>query len=229
MTEAEWLASTDSRPVWGEVSRKVSDRKVRLLICACCRRAWDLLVDSRSREAVEVAERYADGSANRDDLIAVRRRANAAYQRARKQHGPAAFRLVGASHLALQATSVARRVRFDPRENEFLRGARERKEKAERKARCGLVRDLVRNPFCPSPPIPSSILAWKAGTVRRLAEGIYQERQMPAGTFDTARIAVLADALLDAGCTDEDLIAHCRSEGSHVRGCWAVDLILGKE
>ena len=229
MTEAEWLACTDSRLAWEEVSRQVSDRKVRLLICACCRRAWDLLVDNRSREAVEVAERYVDGSADRDDLIGVRRRANAAYQLARKLHGPAAFRLVGASHLALQAISVARRVRFDPREDEFLRGAKERKEKIERKARCDLIRDLVGSPFRPSPSLPAAVLNWNDRTVRRLAQAIYDERQMPEGTLDTSRLAVLADALLDAGCDNEELLAHLRKPGPHVRGCWAIDLILGRE
>src|SRR5436309_4062118 len=101
MTEAEWLACMDSRLLLNEVSRTISARKMRLLICACCRRVWDLLTDNRSREAVEVAERYADGSANRDDLIAGRRKADAAYQWARKQHGPSAFRLFCAAHLAL--------------------------------------------------------------------------------------------------------------------------------
>jgi hypothetical protein len=52
---------------------------------------------------------------------------------------------------------------------------------------------------------------------------------MPAGTLDTARLAILADALLDAGCEKEELIQHCRNDGPHVRGCWALDLILGKE
>jgi hypothetical protein len=57
---------------------------------------------------------------------------------------------------------------------------------------------------------------------------IYEDRKMPEGTLDNARLAILADALLDAGCSDEDLIQHLRSPGPHVRGCWAVDRILGK-
>jgi hypothetical protein len=65
------------------------------------------------------------------------------------------------------------------------------------------------------------VLTWNDGTVRRLAEAIYEERAF-------GRLPILADALLDAGCDNEELIAHCRSEGPHVRGCWAVDLILGK-
>jgi hypothetical protein len=94
---------------------------------------------------------------------------------------------------------------------------------------CGLLRCVFGNPFRPSPPLTPAVLAWNDGTVRRIAEGAYEERQLPAGTLDTARLAILADALLDAGCNDEELIAHCRSAGPHYRGCWAVDLILGKE
>ena len=55
-----------------------------------------------------------------------------------------------------------------------------------------------------------------------LARGIYEDR-----AFD--RLPLLADALMDAGCADEQILAHCRSEGPHVRGCWVVDLVLGKE
>ncbi len=77
--------------------------------------------------------------------------------------------------------------------------------------------------------MPPAVLAWSEGTVRRIAEGAYEGRQLPAGTLDTGRLAILADALLDAGCDDEELIAHCRSAGPHVRGCWAIDLISVRE
>jgi hypothetical protein len=77
--------------------------------------------------------------------------------------------------------------------------------------------------------LPSAVLAWSDRTVPRLAEAIYADRKMPEGTLDPARLAILADALLDAGFDDEELLAHLRSNGPHVRGCWAVDLILGKE
>jgi hypothetical protein len=77
--------------------------------------------------------------------------------------------------------------------------------------------------------LPPAVLAWNDDSIPRLAQAIYDERLMPAGTLDTARLAILADALLDAGCEDDALIQHCRSAGPHVRGCWAVDLILGKQ
>jgi hypothetical protein len=95
-------------------------------------------------------------------------------------------------------------------------------------AQVALLRDVFGNLLRRPPPLPAAILAWSDGTARRIAEGIYEDRQMPEGTLDTGRLAILADALLDAGCHDEVLIQHCRSEGPHVRGCWAVDLVLGK-
>jgi hypothetical protein len=101
--------------------------------------------------------------------------------------------------------------------------------KSEMAPQANLLRDVFGNRFRPSPPIPNSVLAWNDGTVRRLAGAIYEERQLPAGTLDPARLAILAGALLDAGCGDEALIQHCREPGPHVRGCWAVDLILGNE
>jgi hypothetical protein len=63
---------------------------------------------------------------------------------------------------------------------------------------------------------------WRDNTILKLARGVYAER-----AFD--RLPVLADALEDAGCDDTDILAHCRSDGQHVLGCWVVDLLLGKE
>jgi hypothetical protein len=73
-----------------------------------------------------------------------------------------------------------------------------------------------------------ALLAWNDGTVTRIAQGVYEGRKLPEGTLDNSRLAILADALLDAGCDNEELIAHCRSDGPHVRGCWAIDLILNR-
>ena len=63
--------------------------------------------------------------------------------------------------------------------------------------------------------------AWLTSDVAALAGGIYEER-----AFD--RMPILADALQDAGCASDDVLAHCRGDGPHVRGCWVVDLLLGK-
>jgi hypothetical protein len=61
-----------------------------------------------------------------------------------------------------------------------------------------------------------------------LAQAAYEQRELPAGTLDLTRLAVLADALEEAGCDQADLLGHLRGPGPHVRGCWAVDLVLGK-
>jgi hypothetical protein len=92
---------------------------------------------------------------------------------------------------------------------------------------CGLIRDIFGNPFRPVALDPVW-LAWNDGTVAKLARSVYEERALPEGTLDQARLAVLADALEDAGCTSAELLNHLRGSGPHVRGCWALDLLLGK-
>jgi hypothetical protein len=89
------------------------------------------------------------------------------------------------------------------------------------------LRDVFPNPFGFRAAVGPVVIAWEAGTVRLLARAAYEDRRLPEGTLDPARLAVLADALEDAGCTDAELLAHLRGPGPHVRGCWAVDLVLG--
>ena len=87
--------------------------------------------------------------------------------------------------------------------------------------RCDLLREIFGNPFRPV-ALDSSWLAWNDGTIPELAQSIYDQR-----AFD--RLPALADALEVAGCTNADILNHCHSEGPHVRGCWVVDLLLGKQ
>src|SRR5262249_7031256 len=70
--ESEWLACTDTEKMLAFLKGRASDRKLRLFVCACCRRIWQLLTDGRSRKEVEVAEQYADGSATREELVIAR-------------------------------------------------------------------------------------------------------------------------------------------------------------
>jgi hypothetical protein len=82
-----------------------------------------------------------------------------------------------------------------------------------------VVRCVFSNPFRPAP----FDRAWLTSDVRFLARGIYEDR-----AFD--RMPILADALQDAGCDSDDILNHCRDpHATHVRGCWVVDLMLGKE
>jgi hypothetical protein len=71
-------------------------------------------------------------------------------------------------------------------------------------------------------------LFWHGGAIPKLALSVYDEREMPSGHLDGTRLAVLADMLEEAGCADPHLLGHLRSLGLHVRGCWAVDLLLGR-
>jgi hypothetical protein len=94
----------------------------------------------------------------------------------------------------------------------------------ENAGQCHLVRDVFGNPY------RAVLLGTSSMTcdVGLLAQAAYDERFLPLGALDSARLAILADALEEAGCTNLDVLAHLRSPGPHVRGCWALDLILGK-
>jgi hypothetical protein len=77
--------------------------------------------------------------------------------------------------------------------------------------------------------IAPTLLTWRDATIPKLAQAAYDDRELPSGHLDTKRLAILADALEEAGCTNEDVLAHLRGPGPHVRGCWVVDLLLAKE
>src|SRR5262249_9028954 len=93
--------------------------------------------------------------------------------------------------------------------------------RAEAASQADLLRDIIGNPFRPS-AVDLAWVRWNDRCVERIARRIYDERNF-------AELPILADALLDAGCDDEDILAHCRGAGPHVPGCWVVDLLAGKE
>jgi hypothetical protein len=223
-------------------------RRLRLFRCACCRSAWELFEDDRCKLAVEVTERHADGAASRAELGAARTEADEA-QRTTGQRlkelvqlqmtEGALWRDAFRSHAIAQAAHWTAVTQFNvriahivamsvqsARSAQVLEGtaspqaATARKE--EESIQADLLRDLFGNPFRqPSAPAPA-VLAWNNRTVTRLAQTIYQDR-----AFDD--MPVLADALLEAGCDNEDLLAHCRSKGPHALGCWALDLLTGRQ
>ncbi|MCE9560804.1 MAG: hypothetical protein K8U57_01990 [Planctomycetes bacterium] len=81
-----------------------------------------------------------------------------------------------------------------------------------------LLREVVGNPFQPVTLLPS----WRTDTALALGRQRYESR-------DFSAMPILADALQDAGCDNTDILDHCRSDRPHVRGCWVIDLLLGKE
>ena len=93
-------------------------------------------------------------------------------------------------------------------------------ESSEGAVQATLLRDIFGNPFCPIILDPA-ILAWDDGTIPKPAQASYEER-----AFD--RLPILADALEEAGCDNADILAHFQGPGPHVKGCWVIDLLLGK-
>jgi hypothetical protein len=225
VTEAEWLASDDPFSMLDFLHRAGhgSKRQHRLYAAACCRQVWHLLEDERSRRAVEVAEQFADGVVTDEDRAAAHTAAMAAWSGRKGESTERMFASLAAALAAGGATRAAVRgaglaVKWSADDSHRAAEAAKRKEQA------AILRDVVGNPFRPTPVDTS----WLASRVVAFAQATYDQRELPAGTLDATRLAVLADALEDAGCTDSDLLAHLRGPGPHVRGCWAVDLLLGK-
>jgi hypothetical protein len=203
----------------------VSERKYRLLLCAAVRRLLPLLLDPRSQRALETIERFADGQALLVEHEAVSAPAFEAYNDARANgYDPA---VANAAYCITYRSppdtgrQVAQAVLKD------CQDACERNQhlgfdpELERAVHCRLLRCVFGHPFRPVNLDRKAMLAWNNGTVHQLACMIYEGQG-----FDV--LPILADALEEAGCPDQTILDHCRDEGPHVRGCWVVDLLLGK-
>jgi hypothetical protein len=234
---------------------KASDRKLRLFAVACCRRTWSLLEEDRKRmaahgrsrvevelarreadlawRAAEVAERYADGLTDLAELRALI---------------PADDEMEGCYADGSDAARTARASAYAARwcaqyrsPHKYGLGARllnalvgpwfgvssKPDHDREQSAQCRLLRDLFGDPSRPSFLDPAW-LAWRDGSVVKLTQAAYDEQLLPSGELDPSRLAILADALEEAGCSLKEVLDHLRGLGPHVRGCWAVDLLLGK-
>jgi hypothetical protein len=233
MTEQEWLACTDPRPMLWFLRGKVSDRKFRLFTCATCRCGWNLL-QGRSRLATEVGERFADGAASVDELRAAHEEfvveEEERYRAETIEGGEAASLYRGNVYEASREGAwwnplllIDPSEPLDPTSPRPVQGPLAALLAHQTK----LIPDVFGNPFRPVAVDPSW-LTWNGGTVARLAQGAYDNRHLPSGHMDPARLAVLADALEEAGCTNDAILAHCRQPAPHVRGCWVLDLLLGK-
>jgi hypothetical protein len=271
MTEAEWLACDDSRPMLAYLDGEVSARKRSLAECAFLRRFWNVLPDERTRKAIEAAEQSADGALSSEDLQRARAAARQAFHAAEweEQKKGAVFgaflsgyllaaQIAGRAFPVLRymlgtrtmvglecLASAAKPIWYAPAcpeafggraasarapgsrplpllrwEDQAFREACHAAVVAGRSAQADILRDLFGNPFRPVSVDPAW-RAWEGGTIPRLARVLYDARR-----FED--LPVLADALEDAGCSDEALLSHCRTPGPHVRGCWALDLLLGK-
>lgn len=235
MTEQDWL--TRSNP-WGMIDflgPGASARKLRLFACACCRQVWNPFLPPFVLRVVEAAEAFADGQINADALASVREvvvKAVGPANRNDSHNGTGYLSHVlgaclsicthrNAAEMAQDTAHATANAAADvPLSGERSAGfvLAERAARAEESAaQADLFRDIFGNPFY-SVEIQ---LEWLTSTVVALARGIYEER-----AFDG--LPILADALQEAGCDDDDILNHCRDPREHVRGCWLVDLLIGK-
>jgi hypothetical protein len=212
VTEEEWLGSTDPRPMLEFLRGKASDRQLRLFACAYCRavRGTQHLLPGT---AVAVAERYVDGLASDEDLTAERRGAPFPNEYADWVVAPSAY--AGAWQAVAWLTSARDLMMIDP---DACRHVPVPLDDTVARS-VSLLRDILGpRPFRPVAFDP----AWQTARVVALARATYDDC-----AFD--RLPTLADALEEAGCDNADILAHCRGPGPHVRGCWVVDLLLGKQ
>lgn len=210
--EREWLSCTEWECMAtlmdccyspGVGNKQGAHRRFRLFAATCCRYVWGHFTDELFRQAVEVAEAFADGLATEQDRKQAWGNAHSVgWNTGATGVHWAAINTVGDQPFAIYFPHYV----LDLSDN----------ESASTLIAHWLL-DIFGNPYRPMSLEPS----WLTSTVVALAEGIYQER-----AFD--RMPILADALMDAGCDSEDVLNHCRGSGPHVRGCWVVDLLTGR-
>jgi hypothetical protein len=244
------VTASGFRSKWHELYGKGSERKSLLFACSCCRLAWHLMPDHCHR-LVETVEQYADHHIAGNALIAafdgyysshfvLPESLGSAQAAESVAHLGWKWRWRGvnqdfwytASRVARSAAeALAKSIPWDEaRHSEVLllqdiygeetapvssgRSIVRRGWHAAVKALFGIKQaDGGKTVFDPN---------WRTSTVVAIARGMYESR-------DFATMPILSDALQDAGCENEDILNHCRSDSPHVRGCWVVDLILGKQ
>jgi hypothetical protein len=221
VTEVEWLAlDRVNTPHMDWLRRRGSRRQFFLAAAAWARQVEDRMTGPRFRDLLPAVEAYADGSRTADELTRqVRRAEDVYYERTEELQRvglspTAAVRQLAADVVALQAA--------DPRDAwivaiNALKAAGGVGKNGLRSQQAAVLHDIFGNPFRPV----AFNTTWRSATAVGLAETMYAAR-------DFAAMPILADALEEAGCDTSDVLAHCRGPGPHVRGCWVVDLVLGR-
>jgi hypothetical protein len=220
MTPSEWAGCEDPDAMLDflRVRGKLTERKSRLFAVACCRRIWALIPSRVYQDIVDVAERFADGQADWQELRAAE---YLAYDEAGIQGEDSA--LWAASHTAGDCVYFHPYYHFEDTTH-FHAAIAAGPAAKESIAQASLLRDIFGNPFRPLPSLGPAQIAWNEGCVVKLATSIYEERD-----FSVERIGVLADALEEAGVTDEEVLGHLHGPGPHVRGCHVLDLLLARQ
>ncbi len=239
MDPLTWQRATRSEQLHFLAGQPGSTRKLRLFAAACCRRVMRWLGDERCRQAVELAERLADDWAGPVEVSAAVRAAEEALRDAviasNGAGADAQIRVASearmyAARAALYcltqdadttaesaAHAAACTVPRAPLASLGWVAAYRLACQAERDSQKALLDEVFGDPFDPV----FIRTDWLTADVRGLARVLYEERRF-------GEVPVLADALEDAGCTEQRLLGHLRGPVGHVRGCFAVDLLLGK-
>jgi hypothetical protein len=210
MTEADWLACEDPTPMLEFLRSEASARKLRLFCVACFSLVRSYDADDGTRllngPTIEFVARFADGLASIEEMRSVwRTRGFSATVPSPEQP----FEWAGAYlHRAVREEELRRRLGLEA----------EPKKYPSPQELIPPLCDVFGNPFRPVVFDPE----WLTSTVVALAGQMYESR-------DFSAMPILADALQDAGCNRDEALNHCRGDGPHARGCWVVDLLLGKE
>ncbi|WP_020472774.1 hypothetical protein [Zavarzinella formosa] len=190
-----------------QANRQASGRKKRLFACECYRHLWAKYPpEDAAWSVLGICERHAEGVALKNEFYQMRK------------SFPDERMAIGNADEAAKTTSLycLQKV-WDSIGGENHHPSDYRLYAEEAESQSSLIREIFGDPFRPTSVEPF----WLTSEVVALAQTIYEQR-----AFD--RLPILADALEDAGCSNEDILTHLRGDGPHVRGCWALDLILGK-
>lgn len=222
MKRQAWLKATDPEKMLKHLGKTASDRKVRLFTVACCRRAWHFAKAKRLPPLLAILEDVADGCVKSRDREQARDRAYkvATDDKLDDMQQCLGFELWGALNKNLDENACdygeCAAAAFGYKAGDGRKF--ERGKAAERKLQPAVVREIFGDPFQPVKVKKQ----WRTDTVLALAQQMYDAREFSAAP-------ILADALQDAGCDADELLAHLRDpKATHYRGCWAIDLVLGK-
>jgi hypothetical protein len=251
LSEGDWLACLDPRKMLEHLGERASPRKRRLFACACVRRVWPLLTHKRQRAAVELAERFADGSAGAKELRAAGKivaRLCKPLERTWRRRWAAGPTEEGWQALAdlSAARAVEAALGQEPSPDMPNLLAQARAARAAARAAEALREERLGGPAPPPPAEPGRLEALEVTDLVRCLFGNPFRPVTPSpdwsawnrGTvakvawaiYDERRfrdLPVLGDALEEAGCDSADVLAHCRAGVEHVRGCWVLDALLG--
>jgi hypothetical protein len=215
MTEQEWLGCTAPWLMLEYLQDKASERKLQLVACACCRRIPGFLESEPDRQGLELTERDADGLAT-DEEFETLPNDDWDIRWYRRNCWDAIHRAMGSYHDYVWDSVWESRNPYATTEQ-----AQDQARRQSDADLAVLLFDIFGNPFRPV-SIDPSWLTWHDGLLVSMARQMYD-------SSDFRDMPVLGDALEEAGCQDQSILGHCRSGGVHGRGCWVVDLVLGKK